>query len=145
MKFIFTLVLLMLLCSVRGQEKSSKQEVAEHKKLIKTIYVDSYKKLYNLLKEEKVKPIKWAVLKKSFSKFAADKYIEEVTKVRKDWFVRVSKGCAYMSIELGKHQNALTYNKKSDAKRAMANYESAKKRLIDIMKQRKTEYAVKKR
>ena len=111
---------------------------------LKTSYISEYKVIVGALKKDTIRPVEWLGLQKSFQEFAGDKYIEPVTKVKKEWFTRLSKGLGY----LGKFKREvlmyMSIKKSQEANIVKLKYTAAKARVMEIVKARKAEYSTRK-
>lgn len=123
--------------------KEKNKSVKQIKLELKQSYDSSYSRLYKALKAKDMTHGLCVVTGKDFDKFAKSKHCESVLKVRREWFIRMSKGLKIMSQYLAGMRSAKRYNDEKEYKKAEALFEKTRARLISVMKLRKKEYLVK--
>lgn len=145
MKLLFLIAMCLLnfnLISSASNDQPTGDRTSQIKNL-REFYANSYKKLLALLKEDKVKPGEWLAVKGSFDLFAKEKDIEKITKTKREWFERVSKGCSVLFTLKNTYNNKLMFKQLKKAEQAKQGYIASKARLIEIVKARKKEYSTK--
>jgi len=121
-------------------EPSVREQISELRKS----YEMNYKALYGFLKEKNTTSVDYLGLSTKFDEYATSKLIEKASGVKREWFVRMSKGVKYLWYCAADMSTAKRRNDPSRFKKAEKNFASTRTRLIEVMKLRKKEYAVKK-
>ena len=121
----------------------SRTGLASGQNITPEYFTNSYKKLYVAMKQEEPKLTEIHQLASIFSKFSKAPNIEQVSKIKREWFERIAKGLSLLSTQ---HKNIELHDRKGDRdslSKSKAMYKSIREKLIEVIKLRKTEYTAK--